>query len=107
MLRLQKCFPVLFQCCPFSFGQCEIAESFPYIVYGLLGRVHHVFCIETVVPQLVHHQFVGREVGGVARPCHGGVHGEVESGFGQGVGVGAVREVPDWRDGEYELLIRV
>ena len=62
MLGLQECFSVLFQCRALRLRQCEVAETFPYIIDGLSGRMHHIFRIETVIPQLVHHDFISREI---------------------------------------------
>ena len=53
---------VFFQAILFVSRESPCGESFPDVVYCLRGRVAHVFSIETVVPELVHHYFVCREI---------------------------------------------
>ena len=45
-------------------------ETFADIIDCLLRRMAHVFRIETVVAQLVHHDFIGREVVGEVEWIH-------------------------------------
>ena len=45
-------------------------ETFADIIDRLLRRMAHVFRIETVVAQLVHHDFIGREVVGEVEWIH-------------------------------------
>lgn len=43
-------------------AEISVAETLPYILYSLVGRVKHVFAVESVVAQLVVHYLVSREV---------------------------------------------
>ena len=45
-------------------------ETFADIIDRLLRRMAHVFGVETVVAQLVHHDFIGREVVGEVEWIH-------------------------------------
>ena len=45
-------------------------ETFADIIDCLLRRMAHVFCVETVVAELVHHDFIGREVVGEVERIH-------------------------------------
>ena len=45
-------------------------EAFADIIDRLLRRMAHVFGVETVVAQLVHHDFIGREVVGEVEWIH-------------------------------------
>ena len=43
-----------------------ISETLPNVAHRLIGRMHHVFLIETVIAQLVQEDFVGGEIMGIA-----------------------------------------
>ena len=45
-------------------------ETFADIIDRLLRRMAHVFRVETVVAELVHHDFIGREVVGEVERIH-------------------------------------
>ena len=73
-LALRKQWPMLQHLLQFSSGfhgrlffwvDGEIDEAFPNVTHGLLGGMHHVFLVETVVAQFVHKDFVGGEIMGV------------------------------------------
>ena len=73
----------------------------------------HIFGIETVVTQFVHHYFVCREVIRRIERIHAQVHGkschkvfdsEQKGGFAYLVAVCAVLEMSDWADSEDDLL---
>ena len=69
--------------------------------------MRHVFPVETVIPQLIHHDFVGREIL-AALPddgvLHQRVYGEQQSALAELVEVCPVAQVPDRADGEDEFL---
>ena len=61
-----------------AFGGMEgpSEEAFADIIDRLLRRMAHVFGVETVVAQLVHHDFIGREVVGEVERIHAQVSSE-------------------------------
>ena len=92
-------------------GPCE--EPFADIIDCLLGRVAHVFGVEAVIAELVHHDFVCREIVGRVSWVHAEVHrtsveevvdAKKKSGFSDLVAVGSVLEVAYWADCEDQLL---
>ena len=58
-----------FEGCPFlekllgAGGEVVVHQLLPDVLDGLGCGVEHVLAVEAVVAQLVHHDFVGREVG--------------------------------------------
>ena len=62
--------------------------------------------VEPVVPELVKNDFVCREIALPGCPLEA-VQCQMESGFGNGVRMGAVAQMPDGGDGENEFLVRV
>ena len=50
--------------------QSPSKEAFAYVIYSLLRRMTHVFCIETIVAELVHDDFICREVIGEIEWIH-------------------------------------
>lgn len=83
-----------------------IHEAFPDVADRLVGRVDHVFLIETVVAKFVEEDLVGREIVGISVGLADFVHGQQQRGFAQLVLMEAVFEVTQGRDGEDELFVR-
>ena len=86
----------------------ERGEPCPEIVHRLFGRVDHIRSVETVVTQLIKHDFVGREIFTTLRELGDDlVQGEQECAFAELVAVSSVLEVADRGDGEDEFLLRM
>ena len=92
-------------------GPCE--EPFADIIDCLLGRVAHVLGVEAVIAELVHHDFVCREIVGRVSWVHAEVRrisseevidAKKKSGFADLVAMGSVLEVAYWADSEDQLL---
>ena len=87
-----------------------VQEAFPDDLHGGRGGVDEVFAVETVVPQFVQQDLVGREVGGGSRVKPGMTGGQeflyrqVQRRLGQRVPMRPVAQVPDGGDGEKERL---
>ena len=88
-------------------------ETFADIIDRLLRRMAHVFRIETVVAQLVHHYFVGWEVVGEVERIHAQVgresgkkivDAEQKGLLADLISMSPVLEMADRTDGEDELL---
>ena len=83
----------------------EIHETVPDQGYRLLGRMHQVFGIETVVAELVQQDLIGRKV---LAPFRGGVadifDGKDQDALAQLVPMRSVLQVTDRGDREYEFL---
>ena len=87
-------------------GHDTVAESFPDIIHCLLRRVQHVFSIEPVVPEFVHHYFVcGKIIAVSVIPAYL-IHSQQERAFAQLVFMRPVPEMPYGADREYHFLFR-
>ena len=94
MPGFQESLPVFFQRRSFVFRQCEIAEPLPDIVHGLGRGMKHILGIEAVVPQLVHHYLVAREIHASFREgLTQGLCRHQENAFAYLVAVGPVLEM--------------
>ena len=51
-------------------GECPCEEAFADVLDGLLGRMAHVFSVEAVVTEFVHHDLVCREIVGTLVRVH-------------------------------------
>ena len=74
------------------------------MIYGLLGRVTHVLSIETVVAELVHDDFICREIVRTRTACDYTVNSKKKGGLAQLVPVRSVLEVAYRADSEYYIL---
>ena len=83
----------------------ELNEFLEDIIHRLIGGMHHVFFIETVVAKLVEEDLVSREIMGVVEVLAHLIHRQQQSGFAKLVLVKAVFQVAQGRDGEDELLV--
>ena len=94
-----------------------VGESLPDVADGGFRWVNHVGCIEPVVAQFVHHDLVGRKIGGVIWCVfifllfgvlpHDLIYRQKQCGFAQLVDMESVAFVPDGADGEEDLQVRI
>src|SRR5688572_19374436 len=54
-------------------------KFFPHIISGAVVRVHHVLGIKTIIPKVIHHQFISREIKCMLQFCHNTVHSLYQS----------------------------
>lgn len=83
----------------------ELNEFFEDVFHRLVGGMHHVLFIETVVAKLVEKDFVGGKIVGVVKILADLIHRQQQSRFAQLVFVETVLQMAQRRDGKDELLV--
>ena len=76
------------------------AECLPNVFDGRFGRMHHVPLIETVVAQVVHQDFVGREIAALGQAFRQCVRGQNQRRLAQRVLGRSVAQMTYRTDGE-------
>ena len=104
---------VFLKCLLLRCRQCPVKESFADVIDCLFGGMAHIFRIEAIVPEFVHHYFVSWEIVGNIewshtevgwKFCHQFFDSQEKRGFADLVFVSSVLEMAYRADSEYELF---
>ena len=85
----------------------KVCEAFPNVMHCLLGGMHHVLPVETVVAQLIQENFVGWEIMRIIELLANLVDGKQQRGLAELVLMQAIFQMTQWRYGKDKPLFRV
>ena len=88
-----------------SFIHTGIHQFFPHVLCGKIVRMHQVFGIEPVIPQVIDHQFVGWELKQLVKLVHQVMHSRNQHSLAAVVFHHTFPQVPHRTDGKNDLQL--